>query len=836
MKAFSRSVSLSMLAAVLFLSGCSDGIKSFTLEDIGGDAFPFHSPITALAESNTDGALLVGTTNGVIASFSTEDGLFTQLDREGDGKTIYDIAVDKGRPFYAVAVRDGGVHIKNSWGEKADTVRIRGKDTEYSPYKILLDSNGQQLYLGTSNGFHRYPLDEQKRGDPAIAIKKDDKNGPLSFFSVIKMPADSGVVFAGKHGAFVTVKGEEGDYHSFGGIQSKSDFADTVTVLALHDGFFLLEDGSLWKNYESPERVCNFVHSPLNYVIENDYVYAISVSLVEVLNLNDMEEAYAIRLPEKHLNRARNKSCRQNGLVKDNYLYVAPGGTSLYRIPLAPYDRGEEVVSLCKGEGNGNGIYALTARNDLYSVRVDPTCNNPETSRYKFSFNKEDQVRLLGTGSDKKLVVSVNDTIYSFSGHNLSKEPLYRTDLKGENEKITCNFWTDGTLYQGRKDNVRAYHAYSDSVLTLPKRKDDCLECRPGVLDYYPSRMAMARCNGKDILVVGTLHSGLVFRDLSDTAALFTLMLSKSKYSRLLDIQAIDNTVYVLDDKRLSRFSFEVDNSSKDESVRFSSDSVLLLSAGCMREYLNRIVPLSSDECYVFSDFYDFSSGAYYCRFPVYESPGQDSLLFQGRTINDALLVNGGNVLFGGRRGIMSNDADGSPFSIRKPKLYERLLFSWWPWSLVLLTIGLAFLVGAGCLVYRWIRSRSIRKEKERKAQEIVKEVEGWHRILDELTMETYEAHLKDVEDEENRLGLSSRKVTDYKRDELFRKIVSLIEHQDVENLEKCELAIEKAGVARERISEPEIRAEIDSIINEFKKRRFSLIDDEKTKLAEGEK
>lgn len=803
---FTRSVSLPMLAAVLFLSGCSDVIESFTLEDIGGEAFPFHSPITALAESDTDGALLVGTANGVIASFSTEDGLFTQLDREGDGKTIYDIAVDKGRPFYAVAVRDGGVHIKNSWNEKSDTVRIETKDTEYSPYKILLDSNGQQLYLGTSNGFHRYPLNEQR--DTAFAIMKaDDKNGPRSIFSITETP--SGVVFAGEGGAFVT---GDGEYASklFGKIREET--RDT-TVFALHDGYFLLNDGSLWKGYESPEWVRDF-HSPLNFVIEKNYLYAISVSLVEVVNLNDPNEAYAIRLPEKHLNRARNKSCRQNGLVKGNCLYVAPGGSALYKLPLAPYSKREEVISLCKG--SPNEIYALTAKNDLYSLLVDDK-GRPGRPHYLYSFNLEDQVRLLGSAGEDELVVSIGDSIYSYSGHRVSEKPRYSTSASGEDKSITCNYWKNDALFQGRKDMVREYRTYADTFISAyPKEDSDSLECKEGVRDYCPEKIASIGYVTHDrtnvILIVGTLHSGVVYRDYMDPAALFKRMIDASAYSKILDIQAFDNMVYVLDDKRLSRFSF---NDEGHPSV--PAEAIELSSFGRMGGYLNHIAPIDTAKCYLYSDCYDFCSGAYYCDFMNDGDQERDSLLFEGTTINDALLFDKDKILFGGTRGVMLGDSSGAYAFIYEPNRLTRFLLASWPKNLILAIMGV--LVFA---VLVWLVMEQYERIKRRiRRREVVRMVEVWRRENETiLTKEKMEGHLGIVEAKEKEYGSLVDIISVYKKERIFPRMDQLtldeLRTLNTSGIEQCDCAVEAVRKSRETFYSPESRKKADDIIKEI--------------------
>lgn len=809
-----HSVTVPFVAALFLLVGCSDGMKSFEWDQIGGEAFLFPSPITALVESESDGSLLVGTSNGVIASFNTLDGLFTVLDEDGDGKTIYDIVANGAGVFYAV--RDGGVRRKDGWGHGEKTeVRIGTKGTEYSPYRILVDtSSSRRLYFGTSNGAFSMPLDEP--ADTAVALKAAPHNGPLGYFSLCD--TGSGLIFAGEDGAFITPEGAEGGYERIYGLPSDGR---KRSVRALHDGYLLREDGILW-DYGAKRQVAGFRHSPLNFVVRGDYVYAVSVSALEIVNIRDGGEAYTVRLPERHLNRARNQSCRQIALVRDEFLYVAPGGSALYRIPLAPYG-GEGVVSLCSGGGR---LYALTARNDLYSMRSE-TGRKAGRWHYQYSFGREDQVRLLGTGTDRGLFVSVNDTVRSYSGHVLSDDPVYRTDLFGEEKAVTCNFLVDSVLYQGRRDMVRAYRkgAETSGPESFPKKPGDCLECRDGADDYYPSKLAVARCGGKDVLVVGTLHSGIVIRDPEDAGALFECLMRASDYSKVLDIQAVGNTVYVLDDRRLSRFILE------DGGKPSVPDTVSLSSLGGTGGYLNRVSALSSGECYVYSDYCDFSPGAYRLTFPEDGNPVVESTVLEGMTVSDAALSGDGDLLFATSKGVMRLDSGRSPAPITESALHGLLqkLYSRWPVSLILALIGIILVAMLGWLSIRCIRNSSIRKEKDKIMREVHGKVEGWQKEISRIKDKTeLEDHLKAVEAEEARLGSIGKLISDYKRRELYPVydgfIISGIRALDTSGTEQCDIAFREATAARETLFFPESRKEADDIIGGILTKRDSFV------------
>ena len=85
----------------------------------------------------------------------------------------------------------------------------------------------------------------------------------------------------------------------------------------------------------------SFNREPKSFIGKDGYIYAISERTVECADSLGRIIA-TIELPERHLSRPRNKSCRALCLVKDSFLYVAPGGNQLYRIPLAPYFCSEE--------------------------------------------------------------------------------------------------------------------------------------------------------------------------------------------------------------------------------------------------------------------------------------------------------------------------------------------------------------------------------------------------------------------------------------------------------------------------------------------------------------
>ena len=705
------------LAVMLILGSCAQEDEILSIEEIGGDFYSFPS-----SRDLRNSLLYVASNNGVIAAFDTQNGLFQELYTLRGKDTlssIYDLIVRDDGIFYSF--QDGGIRLIYNWKDEGKKVFEipEPKGTEYSPYKLFYDDRNEQrsLFASTSNGVFRWPLGDLNAPlDSAHIVKAEESLEPLGFFSLVP---------DGRYGIGLLSAGEGGVFSI--GTNREQDTARQVspkeikeTVLAMHDDYCLMEDGTLRRDYSILEECYRFKYSPHNFVVHGNYIYAVSETHVEVIgirkehgNNGEFDLHYVIKLPEKHPSRPRNSSCRQICLIMDNYLFVAPGGTFLYRIPLAPYRTSEEVLSLCTVKDK---IYALTANNDLFFIPI-LEAGKLGAPRYLSSFRKEDQISLLGADPESNLVVSVNDTqlyVYSPSRRRILPKPFLRTDIFEDKKSIKCSYWTGDAFYQGRVDMVREFRLSSNphNLPTLfPHKKDDGLECKDSVSDYYPKALAKVKNN----LVIGTLHSGVVLKHLQDDDQQddankgFTLLISKADYTKIYDIKAVEEdnsgTIYVLDDKHLSRVHVVAD------TVDFMKPCELPEVRG-MEKYLNRIVPISDSQCFLYSDYYDFCSGVY--LFSFLDGNKEDELIrnepkyrfCEGSTINTAHVISLARgekyLLLGGKDGIIILDWNSGKHDsvvIQKPSDYrlQKSLAAWWPWSVVVIAV-MCFAIQFNCL------------------------------------------------------------------------------------------------------------------------------------------
>ncbi len=623
-----------LVSSILAVCACS-GNRSLSFDEAGGERFQFCSPITAIKDAGD--SLLVAMGNGSIAYFNTRTGQSDNL-LDLDCGTVYDMVV-KDRFLYC-GVRDGGIWRIDCGDGKAspEIFRIKMKGSEYSPYRMLLGMDGKELFSATSNGFYRWDADRPKKEETAVmALGRAE---PQRFYSVVS-ENNGDVFFAGMPGVF-----------RFDG--ESVDTLCTEQTLCMGDGYRLTADYRLVKGYgDTKGTTIHFKRSPRNFVAVGDYVYAISERAVECADVSG-KTMTAIEFPEN--NRAEmNESRRAVCLVKDGFLYVAPGGSFLYRIPLAPYNRSEDVVSIC--EDGGRGIYALSACNDLYAVslRQEGEVTNFDTPRYVRTVMAGRSARLLGASGDTVYVYS-SGSIYRLVGkRKITEIPTHHPDSAG---KVTCSLWTGKHIYQGRPDMIRRY----DCTRSSDSREyvfESGIHAREGIRDYYPTKMAMV---GGDTLVMGTLHSGVYFMNVGNPAHHFDCLVDTLCPSRVLAVESVGTTAFVLTRDSLYRFSL------RDPRVTRSQWPVGCFGRNPSR--FNRILPVSSDMFCMFSDDNIFCRGVFSytlgdnCLWEM--GPAMDLPYF----VKDALLLESSDTpVFCGSNGLSVGNG-GNAMAVTRPKLF----------------------------------------------------------------------------------------------------------------------------------------------------------------------
>ena len=381
---------------IILLTCSCIGNEGYSLKEAGGEAFHFYSPITAIVDAGE--SLLLGTRDGKIAYFNTTNGLFSEL-RTKTGNSIYDLELSGSYIYYAV--RDGGVkrvHLLSP-NDDPETFVIKEKDDTYSPYDILITDNGKTIYAATSNGFYKW--DASNPQQYGATIKALPKAAPMRFYSVITDKSE-GIIFAGQAGIF-----------KYDG-KLVTELESTPTKV-LNDRYHLADSTDTLSEGYGPAKVpiIDFKRNPRSFVVGNECVIAVSDKSIERIDLTDRTEDI-ITLPEKHLTRTRNKSTRAICVVKGLYVYVAPGGEQLYKIPLQPL-KSEEIISICQKDDDE--ICVLSSNNDLYSVLLHTNPSGVTFSKPKYirSFDSDKQVRLVGA-KDRNIYANVDNSLLRFVG------------------------------------------------------------------------------------------------------------------------------------------------------------------------------------------------------------------------------------------------------------------------------------------------------------------------------------------------------------------------------------------------------------------------------------
>lgn len=728
MKVFIHNI-FGVLIICLFGINCSQKTgspkegMSVSLMDVGGEVFPFHSPITAIVEYGD--SLIVASDKGTLAWFNTENGIITETFTSNSG-AVYDVVINGNDWYYSV--KDGGIkHLTtdgNEINKTRDSFQIEKKFSSYSPYKLFLDKKNGLIYASTSNGVYCWHLNNADTIATTIfADKTETTANPLRFYGILE-DKTYGLLFWGEKGVYSLIEDtfvQKAEGH----------------VYALHDGYRLLENGKLVTGYTDYKKntVCdtiNLVNNPRNFIVKGDYIYAISTSTVEVVKKTTGRRYYIIDLPEKHITRPRNTSCRQIAIEDGSYLYVTPGGNSLYKIPLAPYHFSKEIISICAGQ---NSLFALSAEYNLYSV---PFVSGKDgilklgDAKYLRSFEQGKQMCLLGCWNDK-LVISKDDNIVSFQGfRKTDAEELALIGRENNKEGVTYNYWNNETLYQGRKDMVREYvytsGAHSPTIVSFPKQPDDGLDCKED--DYYPIAISMTN---DGCLVVGTLHSGVVYTSIANENHLFSRIVSSTECLGIRDIKTIDNTVFILDGDSITRAYFDKESFLNQDKTPLSTCKDL----EPWIPFLNRIQPIDSKSCFLFSDNYDFCPGTYYCQLL-----DNKVLIREHSNLNDtfndvlSLTYNGKQyTVFGGKNGISISyieEKNGKPnvtsdsFALYAPSDFDKKLVKNWPLGLILNILGILLVI---IIIWRlkvlYDKGHDERM-KEKKNQLNAKILEGW--------------------------------------------------------------------------------------------------------------
>lgn len=711
---------LDCFVVAFLLWSCSDR-EPRTLKDVGGQQFPYHFQITALKDAGD--SLLIGTDRG-IASFNLRNGDFRELRRldtlkEGYGN-IYDI-VDTKKGIILYSVQDGGIRQIRSWNDRrAPVLRHPDKGTAYSAYKLFLLPKTEYLIAGTSNGVYRYILTDSLRFEKTLVQLEDA--APMRFFSI---EGDNDEYFcSGDKGVF---RPEDDTLRSIRG----------DNVLAHHDAYILCKGGSLLRDVRGTDErnlVVQFKHSPQEFVVDEgadggaSHIYAISASMVEVAEVDTQGDGKdegriicTVELEDRNRTGPRSASSRQIGLIKDGYLYVAPGGKFLYKLPLAPYGFSDAVISVCSDRDvHGETLYLLTDRHDLYSMGLSGKVKADRKPRIRYlrSLEKGSKIDLLGV-SGKWLIASVDGKPIGLKGYRkkVSRPLEPRGEFAGAG-KITCNIWEDGILFQGRDDMVREYRYKTekssrmpglvpiDSV-SFPKQPGDVFSLRrPEEPDYYPLKLATL----DDILVVGTLHHGTAYKRVSDPDAPFRALLDKEESSRILDIQTFrsvhspsDTTfLFILDEDHIHRFLFK--EGSFEEAGTFALDTINTLYHDTRSNFFNHIHPVKSDKFYLFSSDYDFQRGFdWFCITKEGENGNWKWALSShiignepSVSFSDAIEAGGRTFLAGSGGIIIPSDGLTDRIAVSTTP-FKRIWAKFWPWDAILVILLILALLYRAC-------------------------------------------------------------------------------------------------------------------------------------------
>ena len=632
------------LASALFiLCGCSSR-EVVSFHEINSEAFPYEAPLTAVADAGD--SLLLGTARGDIVSFNLSNGSFRRIHHDSQGRFVYNIyKCADGSLIYSV--QNGGVNHVSTDGS-VEVYEINPvKGSNYSAYRIICDDD--HIYAATSNGVY-YWTTPQAYGRRLDSMIQSDPNDIISsrFYS-IQHDAENHLVCSGESGSF-----------SFD-LSENVECLDETALYSSHDGMSLTKDGRIIKG---GRQLAELEIPALDFVSDGLHVYAMSLSAIEILDASSGSHLMTISLPDER-GIEKNVSCRSFCLIKGDYLYIAPGGCALYRMPLyRHWTNSEEVVQMCAADDGT--AYILTCENDLY--RFDPADMEVE---YRRSFDDSEDVKLIGASGDVLLVTY--DGVYTeLSGRRLTDESELSELNAWKKGKVLWHQMKDGILYQGQVDKIRMYDRASGWGLLREVEKDAKMNADTTISEYYPQRASFSN----NTLIVNTMHYGTFSFESErfDTVPGMQNLVMK-------DLEGDDAAIYALTDEMV------VLNAWPKASVRimFTNDS---------HKHFNDILPLNSKSFLAFSTYNRWCRGVNLFA----EEPGKPEgdwvvrSYCTAHTVNDAVR-SGSYAVAGGTMGLAVVSSDGSVtvMPVPEPTFFQKNILAWnYPWGIVIYVAVLA--------------------------------------------------------------------------------------------------------------------------------------------------
>ena len=631
------------ISGIVSLNCACSSDNEISLADTDAEMFLYDSPITALTDAGD--SLLLGTARGDIVSFSLMNGTFRHLFHDEEGRYIYKVL--KADDSYLYSVQDGGIKHVLADGRVNRYPLNPYKESNYSAYDIIY-SDGD-IYAATSNGVYYWCEADTygKRLDESI--QNDLNDAVLSRFYSIQRSEDKieGFVCAGEAGLY--------DFTATGDAECLRSFA----ILSNHDGITLSRDGNV---YDDGRYLTQVGIPATDFVCTDRHLYAMSLYAIEVVDMSDGAHVATINLPERR-SLYKNVSCRSFSLIKDDYIYVAPGGCTLYRLPAYEHmTDSREVVQVCAaGE---NSAYFLTLENDLYRYDIHDCSTD-----YRRSFDETEDVKLICAGTDY-IIVTIDGVYYELTGKRFTDE-RYLSDLNRLNKsKVLWHLHDGERLYQGQVDRIREYS----------RSTGWCINQEFEQLDY-PKLAALYDRK----LIVNTLHDG-------------SYLLNDGRFEKLdgvsdpmiKDVHAADDMICALTDNSISIKGLTMTKDNHHVNIRMNASY----------KHLTDILVLNDRE------FVTFSTYNRWCKGFVLYNEGDDSTwkptrYLMAHVINDAVSV-GGKIVAGGTMGISVLHPGGknTVTDVPAPTFLEKNVLAWkYPWGIV---IYLAILLGLSALLV-WV-------------------------------------------------------------------------------------------------------------------------------------
>jgi hypothetical protein len=623
-----------LIPAMYLLCGCSSN-EELSFQEAKGEAFPYESPITAVTDAGD--SLLLGTSRGDIVSFNLSDGSFSHVYHDPQGRFVYNIVkCDDGSLIYSV--QNGGVIHLALDGKTTVYVIGPGKGSNYSAYGIIHKDDA--IYASTSNGVYHWIMSEELFKDRLDSVIQTDQGDIVAsrFYSI--QYSDSCFVCAGEAGLYSFTSNGRAQKLGEGSLYSAEG-----NLSLTRDGR-LLKDGTPFAALSIPA---------LDFVKDDSHIYAVSLSAIEVIDSSNGQHVATISLPDER-GAEKNVSCRAFCLIKDDYLYVAPSGCALYRMPLYKHiSDSEEVVQICTN--GGTSAYLITKNNDLYRF----TLGESEVD-YRRSFEPSADVKLVAAYGDV-LLVTIDGKYYELSGRRLTDE-MFLSDLNGRAKAKVLWYVLDGDkLYQGHVDKIRVYDGSAGWRLCQEFEKGDDMGEDINGADYYPQRAAVYI----DGMIVNTMHYGTFFLDTDgfDKLKEFDGLVVK-------DIEAYRNRAYVLcDDKVVYRTA-----AADTFNIRFSNPEY---------KHFNEIVPFDDGALLAYSTYNRWGRGGVIFQ----ETEGGKWVASRHLSAHDVNVAErfGNVVLAGGTMGLslISPEGNITTVSVPEPTFFQKNVLAWnYPWGIVI--------------------------------------------------------------------------------------------------------------------------------------------------------